>query len=46
MIKTDLRTFAYFCQCGHQVKVFCDSGKPQEFYKCRSCGLKMKREEI
>jgi len=45
-MRTQLKTFLYNCQCGHEVKVFCDSGLPQEYYKCRHCGNKIKRKEL
>jgi len=41
-----LREFEYECGCGHRVNIFCDSGVPQELYKCRKCGNVIKRREV
>lgn len=46
MIERTLKTFAYNCTCGHSVKVFFDSGIPQEYYKCRKCSNEVRREEL
>ena len=46
MKDTKLKVYTYKCNCGHIVKIFFDSGIPHEFYKCRRCGVKLRREEM
>ncbi|MBN2159719.1 MAG: hypothetical protein JW807_10010 [Spirochaetes bacterium] len=45
MKETQLRTFSYHCSCGYELKVFLDSGIPQESCKCRICGITLHRKE-
>jgi hypothetical protein len=40
-----IKTYRYDCSCGYELKVFLDSGIPQESCKCRMCGLALKRKE-
>ncbi len=40
-----LRTYSYRCTCGYELKVFLDSGIPQENCRCRTCGSSLQRHE-
>lgn len=40
-----IKTYLYKCSCGYEVKVFLDSGIPQESCKCKSCGNTVNRKE-
>ncbi|HNW29439.1 MAG TPA: hypothetical protein PKN50_13260 [Spirochaetota bacterium] len=46
MKEVKLRSYAYRCSCGYEVKVFLDSGIPQETFTCRNCGSVIKRKEL
>jgi hypothetical protein len=45
MKEAQIKTYIYRCSCGYELKVFLDSGIPQEACKCRSCGIALKRKE-
>ncbi len=46
MKEIKLRSYAYRCSCGYEVRVFLDSGMPQETYSCRMCSSVIKRKEL
>jgi hypothetical protein len=45
MKEIKIKNYAYRCTCGYELKVFLDSGIPQEVCRCRICGVNIKRKE-
>ena len=45
MKEIKIKTYSYRCQCGYELRVFLDSGIPQETCKCRQCGSSLGRKE-
>jgi len=45
-MENNFKEYDYTCSCGHMIKIFCDSGVPQEKYTCRKCGKVIKRYKV
>lgn len=46
MKEVRLRSYTYRCSCGFELRVFLDSGIPQESCACRKCGVVLQRKEL